>query len=179
MEFPKNQLEFYKLILNEEKMRDYLIEKKLLQGKSNNNFCNLCGSEMRIGIRNKRKKDGSTSTLHVLRCTNKQCKTTRSIRNDTFFTYQESVREQGNCKLTVNKILEIVWQWCANVKINICSEQLDVSEPTLVDWYNHLREVCLFKFENAEKMGGTWKVVQIDESYFNGKLINYIKYSEF
>ena len=97
----------------------------------------------------------------------------------TLFKYQESFREQCSCKLTVNKILGIVWQWCANVKINNCSEKLDVSEPTIVDWYYYLSKVNQFKFENAEKMGGTWKEVQIDESFFNGKLINYIKYFEF
>ena len=43
-------------------MRTFRIEKKLFQGNCNNNFCNLCGSETRIGIRNKRKTDGSTST---------------------------------------------------------------------------------------------------------------------
>ena len=172
MEFPKSELDFYKLILNEENMRNFLIEKKLLQGGSNASLCNLCGFEMRVGIRNKRKTDGTTSVLHVLRCTNKKCSTTRSIRNDTFFSYKENTRDQGNSKLTKSKIMEIVWQWCAKVKINVCSEQIGISEQTLVDWYNHLREVCMFKFEHAEPMGGTWKVVQIDESYFNGKLIN-------
>jgi hypothetical protein len=57
-------------------MRYILIEKKLLH--SNNNLqCNLCGFEMIVGIRIKRKTDGTTSVLHVLRCTNKKCTKTR------------------------------------------------------------------------------------------------------
>jgi hypothetical protein len=78
---------------------------------------------------------------------------------NTFFSYKETTRELGNSKLGIKEKLEIVWQWCARVKINVCSEQIDISEQTLVDWSNHLREVCMFKFENAEKMSGTWKTV--------------------
>jgi hypothetical protein len=78
-------------------MRNFLIEKKLLHS-NNNSLCNLCGFDMRVGIRNKRKTDGNTSALHVLRCTNKKYSTTRSIRNDTFFSYKETTRDQGNSK---------------------------------------------------------------------------------
>ena len=47
-----------------------------------------------------------------------------------------------------------------------------VSKPTIVDWHNHLREVCLFIFQRTVQMGGPGKIVQIDESYFNGKRKN-------
>ena len=35
MEYPKTELDFYKIILNEDNMRNFLIEKNLLHGGSN------------------------------------------------------------------------------------------------------------------------------------------------
>ncbi|CAF4606388.1 unnamed protein product [Rotaria socialis] len=46
---------------------------------------------------------------------------------------------------------------------------VQVSQPTVVDWLNFLREVWQEAFNDATQMGGVGKIVQIDESLFRDK----------
>ncbi|CAF3118767.1 unnamed protein product, partial [Rotaria socialis] len=46
---------------------------------------------------------------------------------------------------------------------------VQVSQPTVVDWLNFLREVWQEAFNDATQMGGVGKIVQIGESLFRDK----------
>ena len=80
--------------------------------------------------------------------------------------------ERANSKLSLKTIFEIIWEWCRSNSISDSVQSTGVSKPTIIDWHNHLREVCLFIFQRNVQMGGPGKIVQIDESYFNGKRKN-------
>ena len=70
----------------------------------------------------------------------------------------------------MNKLLHCIYLWSLETPIVSASTQLGVSEQTLVDQYNFLREVCSAALlRNPVLLGGPGRIVQIDESMFAHK----------
>ncbi|CAF3700217.1 unnamed protein product [Rotaria socialis] len=103
-----------------------------------------------------------------MRCVNRDCRNQISARKNTFFSYTD-VLGRPNCKLDISTIFEMIWLWCQEIPASRIAALVQVSQPTVVDWLNFLREVCQEAFNDATQMGGVGKIVQIDESLFRGK----------
>ena len=117
--------------------------------------CRKCDSDMRFGG-----KSGVTDGF-VWRCKRKGCKTTVSPRDGSFFE---------KSKLPMSKLLHCIYLWALETSIVSATAQLAVSAPTLVDFYNFLREVCSTALiRNPVQLGGPGRIVQIDESLFAHK----------
>jgi len=93
------------------------------------------------------------------KCQSARCKKTKSIRVGSFFC---------NSNLSLGDVLQIIYCWSVGMSMSTTSTILDISQTTIVDWYNLLREECsskLLRLQQAEKMlGGAGQVVEIDES---------------
>lgn len=63
---------------------------------------------------------------------------------------------------------EFIWMaylWAYDTPNKSIGEHLSLSEPTVVDWLNFLREICSWKLLQLNvRIGGLGKIVQIDES---------------
>jgi len=119
---------------------------------------------------------------HVIRCGS--CKKKTSARNtvvnlvvkgptlDTdarsfFCTSGSDGRSQT--RLTIGKALGIVYAWMNGLSGKQSAALLDISEQTLVDWRNYIREASQAELEKAPPMGSEDEEVQADESYLRGK----------
>ena len=57
--------------------------------------------------------------------------------------------------------------WAMDVPLSIIRHELQLSQHTVVDWYNFMREVCSqYVDDQLAQIGGPGKVVEIDESVF-------------
>ena len=100
----------------------------------------------------------------VWRCAT--CKSTKTIRHSTFFS---------NSKLEIRQILHLMCFW---------SQELDshsflrrhckfVSESTIVDWKNFVRDICGEYFlRHPAVIGGVGHIVEIDESGWTKRKYN-------
>ncbi|CAF4654921.1 unnamed protein product, partial [Didymodactylos carnosus] len=91
-----------------------------------------------------------------------------SVRKNTFFAFTDALG-RPNSKLDIRTILELIWLWCLGTSSSTIATLVHVTETTVVDWTNFLREVCQEKLNDAPQMVGIGEVVQIDESLFRGK----------
>ena len=55
-----------------------------------------------------------------------------------------------------------------------CKQHLEISDHTVVDWNNYLREVCLSALlrRPSQKIGGEGLIVEVDESLFTRRKNN-------
>ena len=145
MKFP----EAYRLSQKNEELIEFFMKKKVLKQNMN---CE-CGSEMKL---NKR-KDSHDS--YYWRC---KCKKKKSIRSGSFF-------EKSN--LSLSKIFLIIFLYLKFDKIlsKYISEIVAISEHSIVDWGNLIRERISHYFLENPLVLGENSPVQIDESLFGGK----------
>ena len=78
-----------------------------------------------------------------------------SIRKDSFLK---------NSKLPLHVFAAILFFHHTEILQKYVAELLNVSQQTLVDWSNLIRERCSLMIVNAEKLGGPNVRVQVDES---------------
>jgi transposase-like protein len=110
--------------------------------------CAACDREMQL-INDKSRGDGC-----IFRCTS--CKRTKSIRQQTFLE---------NSKLSLSHFIWIAYFWASKASMTQICHYLGLSEPTVIDWLNLIREVCSWKLlQLDQKIGGVGHVVQVDES---------------
>ncbi|KII69022.1 hypothetical protein RF11_05272 [Thelohanellus kitauei] len=89
---------------------------------------------------------------------------------------------RANCKLLPEKILQTIFHWTTQSSVKLSKILLDVSDNTIVDSFNHCREVCrtinIQHFNNHKLGDGNGQrinsqppevVVQIDETLLCGK----------
>lgn len=122
----------------------------------------VCGNMMRV---EKRKcSDGCR-----LKCHKKDCKKTKSIRVGGWF--------EGS-HLSLRKLLWIAYDWCHEqtndyAKTNNGRNSCQLSDHTIVDWFQFCRDVCANAILTvSEKIGGPGKIVEIDESKFGRRKYN-------
>ncbi|CAF1492445.1 unnamed protein product, partial [Didymodactylos carnosus] len=166
MAIPTDNREFYKILNDDDLLSQFVRDQNLAQ-KSDEHTCH-CGSPMADGTRKKTLKDGTVKIYPTMRCTNRQCRNQLSVRKNTFFAFTDALG-RPNSKLDIRTILELIWLWCLGTSSSTIATLVHVTETTVVDWTNFLREVCQEKLNDAPQMVGIGEVVQIDESLFRGK----------
>ena len=92
----------------------------------------------------------------------RQCQQRASVRKGSFF----------KSNLPLGKLMWMLLSWASDTPVNHVAWHLDVSQHTLVDWSNFIRDVCAEDTRrNAVQLrvfdaNGQPIVVEIDESYF-------------
>ena len=115
--------------------------------------CSSCNVPMRQGTRN-----DVTDGL-VWRCP--QCKTTKSIRQGSFFS---------KSRLSLQKWLLLIHFWVKEYPVKDAASDIEVDKNTAVDVYRWLREVCSTKLlATPIILGGPGVIVQVDESLYRHK----------
>lgn len=133
---------------------DFLMKFGLLKSK---NFCTRKGcnaQEMKVG-----KKSG-VSDGSVWRCPNKNCKSTKSLREGSIFS---------KSKLSLQTLLRLTYYWSPDsFTIRKIREETEVgSDKSIIEWHKYLRNVCVKYVQgNPMKFGGRNKVVEADEAKF-------------
>ena len=63
---------------------------------------------------------------------------------NTFFSFTDSLN-RPNSKLDIRTIMEIIWLWCLETLSKTIAKLGNVSQATMINWTNFLREVCVQK----------------------------------
>ena len=119
--------------------------------------CNTCGAG-RFNII----KEGERFRW---RCSRRQCRVNFTLRRGSFFE---------RSKLSEVQVFKLVYYWCYNIPLEYVSFQLEISETSLVDWFNFCRDVCAdILLSDNKKIGGPGHMVEIDESKFGKNKYGY------
>ena len=125
-----------------------------LRSKRRSQDCSACNVSMRHG-----RRSDVTDGL-VWRCP--QCKTTRSIREGSFFT---------KSRLSLQKWTILLLYWARQFPVKDAGQDAEVHKNTACDVYRWLREICSTKLlQSPIILGGPGIIVQIDESLFRHKV---------
>ena len=96
----------------------------------------------------------------------RSCKSTRTLRDGTFFSHS---------RLELQQILDLMLYWSQGVDSQkfIRRNCKILSSATIVDWRNFMRDLCSEYFiRNPATIGGTGHVVEIDESAWTKRKYN-------
>jgi len=95
------------------------------------------------------------------------CQLVVSVRHGSFF---------HNSKLTLRQVILLTYYWATDTPQLTAAGETDISEQTMVDWYNFCRDECAnWLARNPIELGGFDQggepvIVEIDESkFFNRK----------
>ncbi|GBN68320.1 hypothetical protein AVEN_95295-1 [Araneus ventricosus] len=89
----------------------------------------------------------------------------RTVRKGSWFS---------ESKLTMPEVLILTYLWVKKTPNEWITDEMNVSEPTVVDWKSFCREVCVDMLvkDSKEKIGGVGMIVEIDESKFGKRKFN-------
>ena len=73
------------------------------------------------------------------RCPRRGCTGTNSVREGSF---------AARSHLSFHKLLLLIYHWCFGVRLTTSRDMLNLSEHTVVDWFQYMRDEC------------TWKILQ-------------------
>ena len=133
------------LVQENEKAIEFLQSFGILQP---NCWCVTCTKEMTLV------KDSSKSDGFIFRCP--ACRKKQSLRSGTFLE---------NAKLSLPQFILLVYFWSHQASNKQMASYLGLSNKTVIDWLNFIREIASWKLLTLSgKVGGPGKVVQIDES---------------
>ena len=62
-------------------------------------------------------------------------------------------------------MLFLIYMWCYDYSAKLVCHELRLSNHTVTDYFNMLRELCFIDYPRNEKIGGENIIVQIDESH--------------
>lgn len=110
-----------------------------------NRICDACNEPMKLLIQKK-----------TFKCYKYKCQKTKKLYTDSIFK---------NSKLSLKKLILMLYGWCENESIEYCQKQLKLSKSTVSNWYKKFRKLaCLFYLLLENKpIGGLNKTVEIDE----------------
>ncbi|XP_075070855.1 uncharacterized protein LOC142159896 isoform X2 [Mixophyes fleayi] len=93
------------------------------------------------------------------RCHKRACRSKKGIRQDTWL--------EGS-KIPLKTVVHFIYCWSRELtSIKFCKQKLNMSQPSVVDWNNYMREVCVWRMEKMDTtIGGEGLFVEIDESLF-------------
>jgi len=80
-----------------------------------------------------------------------------------------------NSRISFLLALRFMFCWTEKMtSVKFCEKHLQLSNNTVNDWNNYLREVCVITLREREnkKIGGKGKIVEIDESLFTKRKNN-------
>ena len=122
-----------------------------------------CGKPMQL----KRTNDSKDS--YVWRC----CKVHKIVKNSITYTVKDvklSIRHHSwlvDTKLELQIVLELIYLWSQGFSQNEIIHELKISNKTVTEWTNFLRESCIYSvMEKSSSIGGNGIEVEIDESKF-------------
>ncbi|KCZ76498.1 hypothetical protein H311_02504 [Anncaliia algerae PRA109] len=78
-------------------------------------------------------------------------------------------------KLTINKIIDLIYFWCKDNKQNETSIEIQTkSKKTCLEWYKKLQKLSYYimKKESRKKIGGIYKIIEKDESKISKRKYN-------
>ena len=158
--------EFYNtVILSEEQCVEFLRENQLLVQAADHPPCARCGHVME----QKRKRDRGGEFRLVLRCPQRVCQTTRSVRQGNAFFHYTDINGCLNSQLPICGIVELVYMFTIDMPALRVVELTGKSRGTVVDWFNMCREVCTTIMRRRPQMLGTHtSPIQIDEARLAG-----------
>ncbi|GBN48473.1 hypothetical protein AVEN_210071-1 [Araneus ventricosus] len=89
----------------------------------------------------------------------------RTVRKGSWFEENKS---------TIPEVLILTYLWVKKTPNEWIVDEMNVSEPTVVDWKSFCREVCVNRLvkDSKDKLGGVGMVVEIDESKFGKRKYN-------
>jgi hypothetical protein len=83
---------------------------------------------------------GSPMTLYLhpakpsrWRCNKRVCRLERRVRDGSFF---------AKSKLPIRKLVRFLFYYCSEVSPKVIGQMLKISDSTITDWCNFIREVC-------------------------------------
>ena len=122
---PVNLRKLTEVVEDRDSLILWLISKGLL---ANQPVCpSGCGCNLRMI------KDKSIDGV-IWRCPRKACRKKVSLRHGSFF---------AGSHLSLRQIILIVYYWARNTKLSETAHEVEVSEHSLVDWFNFIREVFI------------------------------------
>ena len=134
------------VILSEEQCVEFLRENQLLVQAADYPPCARCCHVME----QKRKCDREGEFLLVLRCPQRGCQTTRSVRQGNAFFHYTDLNGRLNSQLTLCGIVELVYMFTIDMPALQVVELTGKSRGTVVDQYS-------------------WSSIHIDEARFAGR----------
>lgn len=95
----------------------------------------------------------------IWRCYKRDCRNKKGIRKNTWLR---------SSRIPLDTVVHFIYCWANELtSIKFCTKELEMSQSTAIDWNNYLREVCVWRIEQAvAAIGGEGMVVEIDESQF-------------
>jgi transposase-like protein len=99
------------------------------------------------------------------RCSKRECRYEIGLRNGTWL---------DGSHISYRDLIIFIYCWSQELtSIRFCKIELLLSEKTIVDYNNYLREVCAaYLLRNPKQIGGLNKTVEIDESLFSRRKNN-------
>jgi hypothetical protein len=135
----------------------------LLSARVKNIDCDFLSCDfLSVYLRKRPTKD--TTDGYGWQCIFGQCPkrlTTKTIRAGSFFE---------RSRLPLAKLVYLMYLWSGETTAKSAADTTGVSQKTIVQLYQYMRDVCSTKLLNTTSdLGGPGVVVQIDESLFNHK----------
>lgn len=111
--------------------------------------CNTCDR-----IMTEVRRTGNTDGI-IYRCPNHR-NTSISIRHKSFV---------ANAHVSLHQFVLLVYLWAHRTPVTTAVSMLGISEHSIIDWYNMVREICsTYLIHHRQQIGGVGHVVEIDES---------------
>uniref|UniRef100_A0A8R1I3W7 DDE_Tnp_IS1595 domain-containing protein n=1 Tax=Caenorhabditis japonica TaxID=281687 RepID=A0A8R1I3W7_CAEJA len=110
--------------------------------------CEKCGKQMALRSR------GSSYEWRCRLSKSKDC-SSKTIKTGSFFQ---------NTKLTLTQALKVMVMWIQKYSSGQISAEVGISQQTVCDWRNFLRELCVEIEKDYEKIGGQNHICEIDET---------------
>ena len=70
------------------------------------------------------------------RCPRKGCTSTKSVRDRSF---------PASSHLSLKTLLVLIYYWCFGVRMSTVAEMLMISNKTVIDWFQFMRDECSWK----------------------------------
>ena len=97
------------------------------------------------------RQDRSAPDGQIWRCSNRNCTFKLALRKHSFFS---------GSHLSFSQIVKLIYFWTYEYPKTIVLHESELSNKTVIDFYNFCREVCTVVLEDfSEPIGGPGKVV--------------------
>ena len=125
---------------NNEDLLKFLAYHNLIKNKMN---CENCNELM--GLIKRKEADEFNWRYKI-------CKKKKSIRDGSFFS---------KSMLPISKILPLIYMWVEDFRNKNAVKELKLDKNTVTNWFNFCRLECI---GIKEKLGGSKKIIEIDET---------------
>lgn len=120
-------------------------------------LCGTCNRDM-TEVRRAGRSDGV-----IYRCP-QHPNTTRSIRAGSFL---------ANAHIKLEQFVLLAYFWSYASSVTATASMLGLSEHTIIDWFNMLREICsTHLIHHRQQIGGPGHIVEVDESLVSKRKYN-------